>query len=82
MFFVTVAYDCSEFVIWMTKVGNVVNSFEKHSTIPTSLEDGIRWILQTSPSQFVCVDNDKTLKFYDFVDKKAQEEEKAAAKAL
>jgi len=29
---------------------------------------GISKILQATPSQLVCVDNNKTMKFYDFID--------------
>jgi len=42
---------------------------------------GISKILQATPSQLVCVDNNKTMKFYDFIDnveQKKQEDFKVA----
>ena len=45
-----------------------------HIKIETTLTSGIRFVLQTSPTQIVCVDAGNTLKFYDFVDKNAQKE--------
>jgi len=48
--------------------------FTFHIKIATSLQ-GISAVLQSTPSQIVCVDNDKTLKFYNFIDKMAQQEE-------
>ena len=48
--------------------------FNFHIKIETSLS-GIAQVLQSSPEQIVCVDNAKTLKFYDFVDRKEQQRE-------
>lgn len=39
-----------------------------HLKINTSLP-GIALVKQTSPTQLVCINNEQTLKFYDFVDK-------------
>lgn len=45
-----------------------------HLQIKTSFTQGIKFIVQTSASQLVGVNFDKTLMFYDFVDKTAQME--------
>jgi len=42
-----------------------------HIQIKTSFIEGIKFVVQTSPTQLVAVDFDKTLMFYDFVDKNA-----------
>jgi len=34
--------------------------------IKTSFTDGISFVLESSPEQLVCVDTNKSLKFYDF----------------
>lgn len=47
-----------------------------HIRISTTFDNGIKYVLQTSPTQLVCVNHEKTLKFYDFVDKTAQQEKK------
>ncbi len=52
-----------------------------HIRIDTSLTLGIKYLLETSSTQIVAVDSDKTLKFYDFVDKAVKEAEELAAKA-
>ena len=41
--------------------------------VETSLTDGIQFLLETRSNQFVAVDPNKTLKFYDFIDKAQQE---------
>jgi hypothetical protein len=72
-FVVTAAYDKNEFKIW-----KLVNRHEKynrpdftfHIKISTSLP-GISQVLHSTPDQIVCVDNEKTLKFYNFIDKVA-----------
>jgi hypothetical protein len=46
-----------------------------HVMITTSFIDGIHFVLQSSADQLVCVDGNKTLKFYDF--KHDSEKEKA-----
>ena len=45
-----------------------------HIQIKTSFTEGIKYIVQTSPTQLVGVNFDKKLMFYDFVDKTAQME--------
>ena len=75
---ITSAFDKNEFKIW-----KLVNFHEKykrpeftfHIKISTSLS-GISAVLQSTPEQIVCVDNEKTLKFYNFIDKVAQQEER------
>lgn len=72
-FVVTAAYDKNEFKIW-----KLINRHEKynrpeftfHIKISTSLP-GISKVLHSTPDQIVCVDNEKTLKFYNFIDKVA-----------
>jgi WD40 repeat protein len=73
-FVISAGFDKNEFKIW-----KLVNRHEKfkrpeftfHIKISTSLR-GIRAVLASSPDQIVCVDNEKTLKFYNFIDKVAQ----------
>ena len=43
-----------------------------HIQIKTSFTEGIKYVVQTSPTQLVGVNFDKKLMFYDFVDKTAQ----------
>lgn len=82
---VTSAFDKAEFKIW-----KLVNRHEKfnrpdftfHIKISTSLTSGIKYALQSSPDQIVCVDNEKTLKFYSFLDKFAQQQEEAFQEQL
>lgn len=72
-FVITSAFDKNEFKIW-----KLINRHEKfnrpeftfHIKIATSL-NGISSCLQSTPNQIVCVDNEKTLKFYNFIDKVA-----------
>ena len=68
-FIVTTCEDMPEFKIWrLSDTSVAVPKLSIHIKITTSLS-GIGRILQTSATQLVCVDNDKTLKFYDFIDK-------------
>ncbi len=55
-------------------------TMQPHFRIETSLSEGIKYLLQSSPSQIVAVDNFKTLKFYEFFDKQKREEEEKQAK--
>lgn len=73
-FVVTAAIDKNEFKIW--RLVNRHEQFKRpeftfHIKIATSLP-GISAVIQSTPEQIVCVDNDKTLKFYNFIDKVAQ----------
>ena len=69
-YIVTACFDCPEFKIWKMKLRGPHNrpEFNFHLKIQTSLT-GISKVLQTTAEQLVCVDNEKTLKFYDFVDR-------------
>ena len=78
---VSSAADQADIVIWRLekKPGKIqLNSYIK---INTSFTDGIKYILQTSSTQLVGVNYDKTLMFYDFVDKHARAEQKDQEKA-
>jgi len=77
-FVITSAFDKNEFKIW--KLVNRHEKFQRpeftfHIKISTSLS-GISNVLQSTPDQIVCVDNEKTLKFYNFIDKVAQAKDK------
>lgn len=41
---------------------------------------GIRFLLEASETQIVAVDTHKTLKFYEFIDKRIKEEKEKAAR--
>lgn len=64
-FLVTTAFDKPEFKIW-TLSNDAKCELQPHIMIRTSFTDGICFVLESSPTQLVCVDTDKTLKFYDF----------------
>lgn len=64
-FLVTTAYDKPEFKIW-TLSNDEKCELLPHIMIKTSFADGIRYVLESSPTQLVCVDTNKSLKFYDF----------------
>ena len=70
-FLVSSARDRAEILIWRlsTKDGQIKMTI--HIRISTTFDNGIKYVLQTSPTQLVCVNHEKTLKFYDFVDKTA-----------
>ena len=83
-YIVTSCFDRPEFKMWKMQVAGPKGrpEFTFHLQIQTSLT-GISRILQSTPSQLVCVDNTQCLKFYDFVDrveqrKKESFEEKVA----
>jgi hypothetical protein len=63
-FLVTAAFDKPEFKMWTFDQEKCL--LEPHIMIKTSFSNGIRFILETAPEQLVCVDTEKTLKFYDF----------------
>ena len=50
-----------------------------HFRIETSLNEGIKYLLQSSSTQIVAVDSFKTLKFYEFIDKQVKEEQEKKA---
>lgn len=81
-FLITATFDRPEFKIWSWD--SVKCDLLPHIMITTSLA-GIRYILETSPEQLVCVDTHKTLKFYDFKhesEKAKKEQEEATYNAL
>ena len=63
-FLVTTAFDKPEFKMWTFDEEKC--QLEPHIMIRTSFTNGIRFVLETAPEQLVCVDTEKTLKFYDF----------------
>ena len=83
-FLVSAAADKPEILIWRLQVNpqavQTIN-MKVHIQIKTSFTEGIKYIIQTSPTQLVGVNFDKTLMFYDFVDKAAQNEKDFAEKA-
>jgi len=82
-FLITSTFDRPEFKIWSWD--SVKCDLQPHIMITTSFNNGIRYILETSPEQLVCVDTHKTLKFYDFKhesEKAKKEQEEADYKNL
>lgn len=77
----TASHGSNEFRIWLLKVEDFKVTLQPHFRIETSLSEGIKYLLQSSPNQIVAVDNFKTLKFYDFIDKQKREEEERQAKS-
>ena len=75
-YLVTAAFDKKEFKIWKMRARGAYNrpEFNFHIKIDTTLH-GIASVIQSTPDQLVCVDNEKTLKFYDFVDRAEQKKE-------
>ena len=73
-FLVSTAADKPEILIWRLQVNpqaaQTIN-MKVHIQIKTSFTEGIKYIVQTSPTQLVGVNFDKKLMFYDFVDKTA-----------
>ena len=63
-FLVTTAFDKPEFKMWTFDESSC--ALNPHIMIRTSFTNGIRFVLETAPEQLVCVDTEKTLKFYDF----------------
>lgn len=77
-FLITATFDRPEFKIWAWESAKC--ELSPHIMINTSFSSGIKYILETSPEQLVCVDTEKSLKFYDFRHEseksKKEEEEK------
>ena len=73
-FLVSTAKDKPEILIWRLQVNPQATqtiSMKVHIQIKTSFNEGIKYIVQTSPTQLVGANFEKTLMFYDFVDKTA-----------
>ena len=75
----TTAFDKPEFKIW-TLSNDARCELLPHIMIRTSFADGICFVLESSPTQLVCVDTEKSLKFYDF--RHEQEKKDAEQKKL
>ena len=75
-FLVSSSRDRPEILIWRLSQKDGQIKMTIHIRISTTFDNGIKYVLQTSPTQLVCVNHEKTLKFYDFVDKAAQQEKK------
>ena len=73
----TTAFDKPEFKIW-TLVSKC--DLQPHIMIKTSFSEGICFVLESSPTQLVCVDTNKSLKFYDF--RHEQEKKDAETKKM
>lgn len=75
----TASLGCSDFRLWLmsldTSKGQYALSLQPHIRIETSLQNGIRYLLEASETQLVAVDTVKTLKFYEFIDKELKEKE-------
>lgn len=63
-FIITGTFDRPEFKIWSWDACKC--DLQPHIMIATSFANGIRYIVENSPEQLVCVDTHKTIKFYDF----------------
>jgi hypothetical protein len=73
-FIATAAGDKVTFKIWkIVKNGNEID-LQMHIKVDTRIPTGIHYVLQTSPTQIVCCNDNNVLKFYDFVDKVALRE--------
>ena len=71
-FLVSTAADKPEIFIWklqLTPAAQQVVQMKVHIQIKTSFLEGIKFIVQTAPTQLVGVNFERKLMFYDFVDK-------------
>ena len=71
-----------DFRIWvMTQSESNEITLTSHMRIETSFPagTGIRYLLEASETQIVAVDTHKTLKFYEFIDKRIKEDQEKAA---
>ena len=78
---VSTAADQENILIWRLTRGEKI-ALNSYININTSFTDGIKYIVQSSPTQLVAVNHEKTLMFYDFVDKNQSAEEKDKEKDL
>ena len=60
----TAALNVNEFRIW--KYDEKESTLSKHIKVDSSLDQGIKFLMQSSETQIVAVDTERTLKFYDF----------------
>lgn len=74
---------CPDFRLWLMQLsdGNQL-SLTPHMRIETSFAPGtgIRYLLESNETQIVAVDTHRTLKFYEFIDKRIKEETERVAK--
>lgn len=79
----TASLGCPDFRLWLMQLsdGNQL-SLTPHMRIETSFAPGtgIRYLLEANETQIVAVDTDRTLKFYEFIDKRIKEENERVAK--
>lgn len=65
-----------DFRLWHMHLSGTQLSLTPHMRIETSFApgSGIRYLLESTDTQLVAVDTDRTLKFYEFIDKRIKEE--------
>ncbi len=79
----TASLGSPDFRLWhMQLTGGSQLSLTPHMRIETSFTpgSGIRYLIESNPTQLVAVDTHRTLKFYEFVDKRIKEETERLAK--
>lgn len=71
-----------DFRLWHMQLSGTQLTLTPHMRIETSFApgSGIRYLLEATSTQLVAVDTHRTLKFYEFVDKKIKEESERVAK--
>jgi len=78
----TASLGTVEFRIWLMQLVDGCNlSLTPHLRVDTSFTpgQGIRYLLEATDTQIVAVDTHRTLKFYDFIDKRDKEEKERLA---
>jgi hypothetical protein len=78
----TSSLGTTEFRIWLMQLSDGCQlSLTPHLRVDTSFApgSGIRYILEANETQLVAVDTNRTLKFYDFIDKREKEEKERLA---
>lgn len=62
----TASLGAKEFRLWHLMLDT--KELQPYLKIETTIEGGIKYLIETQPTQLVAA-NDRTLKFYDFIDK-------------
>jgi len=78
----TASLGTTEFRIWLMQLSDGCQlSLTPHMRVDTSFGPGtgIRYLLEANETQIVAVDTNRTLKFYDFIDKREKEEKERLA---
>jgi WD40 repeat protein len=78
----TASLGCPDFRLWLMQLTDQL-SLTPHMRIETSFGPpgtGIRYLLEATETQLVAVDTHRTLKFYEFIDKRIKEENERIAK--